>query len=248
MVDTFPRNCMILRWLAHSPEIVWYYDGWHIPPKLYDITMVDTFPRNCMILRWLTHSPEIVWYYDGWRLVTQRGVACTQCAVVSVNIIIYWWSLCPASTDLIMRDNVRTTTTTTTTTTKLLLLKLRIWKQRTRYILYCRLLILQIIYCCIIDCSRTQHGVKKIHITTMIDCCCAIDWYVTRWPVLEKKLSRDPKSKIVADARMCFLIPVRSTRSRPGRGQIRKGEGRWTAAFEQTDLTEKSYSTAHWAT
>ena len=200
MVDTFPRNCMILRWLTHSPETVWYYDGWHIPPKLYDITMVDTFPRNCMILRWLTHSPETVWYYDGWRRVTQRGVACTQCAVVSVNIIIYWWSLYPVSTDLIMRDNVRTTTkttTTTTTTTK---------QQQNRCCwssefensvpgIYCRLLILQIIYCCIIDCSRTQHGVRKIHSTTinMIDCCCVIDWYITRWPVLEKKTAQGSK-------------------------------------------------------
>ena len=64
----------------------------------------------------------------------------------------------------------------------------------------------------------------------------------------KKKLPRNPKSKIVADSWMCFLPPVRSTRSRPGRWQIGKDEGRWTAGLEQSDLTEKSYSTAHWAT
>ena len=54
-----------------------------------------------MILRWLTPC----------------YVPIEVLQVVSVNIIIYWWSLCPVTTDLIMRVNVRTTTTTTTTTT-----------------------------------------------------------------------------------------------------------------------------------
>ena len=43
---------------------------------------------------------------------------------------------------------------------------------------------------------------------------------------------------------MCFLPPVRrSTRTRSGIGD---GKGRrWTTPFEQNDLTEKPYTTAH---
>ena len=91
-----------------------------------------------------------------------------------------------------------------------------------------RRLLLQIIYCCIIDCSRT-HVVE--------DTC----YYCYRLllssistprvdPFSEKKLPRNPKSEIVADSRMCFSPPVRSMRSRPGIGDERGR--RWTAPFE----------------
>ena len=107
--------------------------------------------------------------------------------VVSVRII---YGACPVTTHLIMQVDVNNNNNNnhhhyhhnnnnnSNNNNKNTAAALEARNLKTAYQVYRRQLLLQMFYCCIIDCSRTQHAVDEIPIATITivkDCCCAID-------------------------------------------------------------------------
>ena len=82
-----------------------------------------------------------------------------------------------------------------------------------------------------------MHVVSKIH--NILDYCCRIDLHATRWPVFGKTSAKDSRVRNFHQCSLVSLTP-RVTRSGPGRGRIRKGQGRWSQPLEQRNFIPKS--------